>query len=101
MTTLRSRPVVKASPAAKTRPSAAGPGSGGSLDGTIVDLRGQVAAISKSQAVIEFNLDGTIITANANFLGAVGYSLDEIKGKHHRMFVEPSYGSSAQYQDFW
>ncbi len=62
---------------------------------------GQIAAISKSQAVIEFELDGTIITANSNFLGAVGYSLDEIQGQHHRMFVHPDYASTAEYRDFW
>src|ERR1700758_1724804 len=49
----------------------------------------QIIALSKSQAVIEFNLDGTIIAANQNFLDAVGYRLDEIKGKHHGMFVTP------------
>ena len=58
-------------------------------------------AIRKSQAVIEFNLDGTIIDANDNFLAAVGYTLSEIKGKHHQMFVEPSYRTSAEYQQFW
>jgi methyl-accepting chemotaxis protein len=56
---------------------------------TAADARGQLEAISKAQAVIEFNLDGTIITDNRNFLDAVGYTLDEIKGKHHRMFVDP------------
>ena len=61
----------------------------------------QSAAISKSQAVIEFNLDGTIITANPNFLAAVGYSLDEIKGKHHSMFVEPAVRDSSAYREFW
>jgi methyl-accepting chemotaxis protein len=60
-----------------------------------------VAAINKSQAVIEFALDGTIVTANANFLGAMGYSLDEIKGQHHSIFVEPAYGQSAGYRQFW
>jgi methyl-accepting chemotaxis protein len=49
----------------------------------LADYAGQLAAISKSQAVIEFNLDGTIITANANFCQAVGYSLEEIQGRHH------------------
>jgi methyl-accepting chemotaxis protein len=62
---------------------------------------GQIEAIGKSQAVIEFNLDGTIITANANFLSAMGYSLDEIRGKHHAMFVEPAYRDSAEYKEFW
>src|SRR3954447_8209199 len=65
------------------------------------DLAGQIAAIDKGQAVIEFNMDGTIITANANFLGALGYSLAEIKGKHHSMFVEPSERDSNGYREFW
>jgi methyl-accepting chemotaxis protein len=65
------------------------------------DLAGQIAAIDKAQAVIEFNMDGTIITANANFLGALGYSLAEIKGKHHSMFVEPSERDSSGYREFW
>ncbi|WP_100176526.1 methyl-accepting chemotaxis protein [Bradyrhizobium nitroreducens] len=65
------------------------------------DLAGQIAAIDKAQAVIEFNMDGTIITANANFLGALGYSLAEIKGKHHSMFVEPSERDGAAYREFW
>ena len=65
------------------------------------DYRGQLQAIGKSQAVIEFNLDGTIITANENFLSTVGYGLSEIQGKHHRMFVEPDYAESAAYTTFW
>jgi methyl-accepting chemotaxis protein len=68
---------------------------------TYADLHGQVDAISKSQAVIQFELDGTIITANHNFLGAMGYSLDEVKGRHHSMFVEPAYRNSAEYAEFW
>jgi methyl-accepting chemotaxis protein len=62
---------------------------------------GKIAAISRAQAVIEFNLDGTIITANEHFLGAVGYTLDEIKGKHHSMFVSPAERDSAAYREFW
>jgi methyl-accepting chemotaxis protein len=62
---------------------------------------GKVAAIGRSQAVIEFNLDGTIITANQNFLNALGYSLAEIQGKHHSMFVDPATRDSAAYRDFW
>jgi methyl-accepting chemotaxis protein len=62
---------------------------------------GQIAAIHKSQAVIEFNLDGTVITANQNFLDAMGYSLGEIQGRHHSMFVEPSYRDGADYREFW
>jgi len=65
------------------------------------DLAGQIAAISKSQAVIEFALDGTILTANDNFLNALGYTLPEIQGKHHSMFVEPSVARSPEYQRFW
>lgn len=65
------------------------------------DSTEQLAAIGKSQAVIEFNMDGTIITANDNFLGALGYSLSEIEGKHHSIFVEPSGRDSADYREFW
>ncbi len=61
----------------------------------------QAAAISKSQAVIEFNMDGTIITANENFLATLGYGLEEIRGKHHSMFVEPATRDSAEYREFW
>lgn len=61
----------------------------------------QSAAASRAQAVIEFNMDGTIITANENFLAAVGYSLNEIQGKHHSMFVESSQRESAAYREFW
>jgi methyl-accepting chemotaxis protein len=65
------------------------------------DTAGQIDAIVKSQAVIEFNMDGTIITANENFLKAMGYSLAEIKGKHHGMFVDPAERNSQAYRDFW
>jgi methyl-accepting chemotaxis protein len=66
------------------------------------DLAGQIASIGKSQAVIEFNMDGTIIGANPNFLKTVGYSLDEIRGRHHSMFVDPSErDNAAAYRDFW
>jgi len=65
------------------------------------EYEGKIRAISKSQAVIEFNLDGTIIDANENFLKAMGYSLSEIKGKHHRMFCEESVANSSEYRHFW
>ncbi|QGX60418.1 methyl-accepting chemotaxis protein [Alteromonas mediterranea] len=65
------------------------------------DYEGQITAINKSQAVIEFDLDGQILTANDNFLSAMGYSLDEIKGQHHSMFVDPSYKLSNEYAAFW
>ncbi len=68
---------------------------------TLVDLRGQLAAINKAQAVIEFSLDGTIRDANDNFLTAMGYTLAEIKGRHHSMFAEPAYAASAEYRLFW
>ncbi|MER2493848.1 methyl-accepting chemotaxis protein [Catenovulum sediminis] len=58
-------------------------------------------ALDKSQAVIEFALDGTIVHANNNFLRAMGYSLDEIKGQHHSIFVEPDYAKSVEYSAFW
>lgn len=67
----------------------------------LANLKGQLAAISKAQAVIEFNLDGTIITANENFLNTVGYTLEEIQGQHHRMFAPPEYAASKEYSDFW
>ena len=62
---------------------------------------GKIAAISRSQAVIEFGLDGTVLDANENFLATMGYRLDEIVGQRHRMFVEPSVAQSAGYADFW
>src|SRR5438874_2505417 len=65
------------------------------------DTAAKLAALNKSQAIIEFNLDGTILTANANFLNALGYTLEEVKGKHHSLFVEPGYKESAEYREFW
>jgi methyl-accepting chemotaxis protein len=65
------------------------------------DFEGQLAAISRVQAVIEFTLDGTVLRANDLFLSALGYSLDEIQGKPHRMFVDPQYAGSAEYTAFW
>ena len=65
------------------------------------DDRARVDAIMRSQAVIEFKLDGTVITANENFLSALGYALDEIAGKHHRMFVDPAEAQSPGYAQFW
>ncbi|MFX6357461.1 PAS domain-containing protein, partial [Acinetobacter baumannii] len=53
------------------------------------DYAGQIAAIGKSQAVIEFGMDGTILAANENFLSVMGYRLDEVRGRKHSMFVEP------------
>jgi len=64
-------------------------------------FEGQLAAIGKSQAVIEFDMDGIIQHANENFLTTVGYTLDEIKGKHHSMFVDPAHRASPEYAAFW
>ncbi|WP_158555240.1 methyl-accepting chemotaxis protein [Fulvimarina endophytica] len=58
-------------------------------------------AIELSQATIEFTVGGTILTANANFLKALGYQLDEIVGRHHRMFVDPTYAETPAYASFW
>jgi methyl-accepting chemotaxis protein len=65
------------------------------------DFIAQIAAISKSQAVIEFKMDGTVVSANENFLRVLGYSLDEIKGRHHSMFVDDAMRSSGEYREFW
>jgi methyl-accepting chemotaxis protein len=65
------------------------------------DNAGQIAAIGQSQAVIEFSMDGSIVTANEKFLQAMGCTLEEIKGKHHSLFVEESYRQSPEYGAFW
>lgn len=65
------------------------------------DSAGQIAAIHKAQAVIEFAMDGTVVTANENFLNVMGYQLSDIVGKHHRIFVDPGYARSADYVRFW
>jgi methyl-accepting chemotaxis protein len=62
---------------------------------------GKLDAISRAQAVIEFSLDGEVITANENFLNVLGYRLEEIQGQHHSLFVEPTYARSPEYQEFW
>ncbi|MBD8909366.1 methyl-accepting chemotaxis protein [Methylorubrum zatmanii] len=65
------------------------------------DRAGQIEAARRSQAVIEFDLDGTVLDANANFLNALGYRLDEVRGRNHRMFVRPAYAESPAYAEFW
>lgn len=90
------------------------PGSNGKIAGYVVawedvtyrqrlelDAAGQVAAIGRVQAVIEFGLDGTILNANENFLQPMGYSLEEVKGKHHSMFVDSAHATSPEYRQFW
>ncbi len=68
---------------------------------TQADVVGKLQALDRSQAVIEFGLDGTIITANDNFLNLLGYRLEEIKGHHHSLFVDPVYRESDEYRQFW
>src|ERR1700744_1326358 len=65
------------------------------------ELEAVINAIGRSQAVIEFRMDGTILTANDNFLHALGYTLEEIRGKHHSIFVDEAYRQSNEYRDFW
>ncbi|MBW8320156.1 MAG: PAS domain-containing methyl-accepting chemotaxis protein [Rhizobium sp.] len=65
------------------------------------DAKAILAAVSSSQAIIEFSLDGKIITANENFCRALGYQLSEIQGKHHSMFCDPTYVASPDYKQFW
>ncbi len=65
------------------------------------DYEGQLAAVSKAQAVIEFTLEGIILTANENFCGTMGYSLEEIRGRHHSMFADAAYAQSSEYRAFW
>ena len=67
----------------------------------MADILGQIAAINRSQGVIHFDLDGTVLDANENFLAAIGYRLDEIRGRHHRMFVDPGYAETPEYRQLW
>ena len=62
---------------------------------------GKVTAIGRSQATVEFDLEGRILAANQNFLDVVGYSLDEVRGQHHRMFMDPETARSGEYARFW
>lgn len=67
----------------------------------LAHLESQVAAIRRSQAVITFDLDGTVLDANDNFLTTLGYQLGEVRGRHHRMFVDPEEARSPAYEEFW
>jgi methyl-accepting chemotaxis protein len=69
--------------------------------GLTSDAKHILNAISKSQAVIEFDLNGNILKANENFCNAIGYPLSEIVGKHHSMFCDPAYAATQEYRDFW
>ncbi|MEQ9125138.1 MAG: PAS domain-containing protein, partial [Alphaproteobacteria bacterium] len=65
------------------------------------EAAGKLTAISRAQAMIEFTLDGNILDANENLLNDLGFGIEEIRGQHHRMFVEKAYADSAEYQEFW
>jgi methyl-accepting chemotaxis protein len=67
----------------------------------ITEFEGKIRAINRAQALIEFELDGTVITANENFLSLFGYNLNEVVGKHHRIFCDPGYAESPEYARFW
>lgn len=67
----------------------------------LADYEGQLQAISRSQAVIEFNLDGTVLRANDHFLTIMGYRLEEIAGKPHSLFVDSAFGQTGDYRAFW
>ena len=87
--------------------------AGGKRIGTVVEwndatqrlkneeYEAKLDALGRSQAIIEFNMDGTIISANKNFLNAMGYKLEEIIGQHHRIFVDADTRSSNEYETFW
>jgi len=68
---------------------------------TIADYTGQINALSKSQAVIEFKMDGSIVDANQNFMSMMGYNIEEMKGKHHSIFVDNAARNTVEYQQFW
>jgi methyl-accepting chemotaxis protein len=71
------------------------------LKAKVFDLEGQLQAVHKTQAVIQFDVGGNVVTANDNFLSATGYRLEEIRGRHHRIFCEPGYAASPEYERFW
>jgi len=66
-----------------------------------LDIRNRMNAINQSNAVIEFDLSGNIVYANQNFCDSMGYSLNELKGKHHSIFVTEDYSKSDEYKEFW
>jgi methyl-accepting chemotaxis protein len=65
------------------------------------EFEGKFNAVNRAQAIVEFDLTGRILHANEHFLGAMGYSLDEIRGRHHRLFCDPTYAASDSYAEFW
>ena len=93
--------VTPSAPTPSRRRDSAGRDTADELGRNVVALEAIVAAIGTSMAVIEFDLDGTVLTANHNFLSALGYSLDEIQGKHHSMFVDDATRNGDGYRAFW
>lgn len=71
------------------------------LNDALNDMTAKLEAVSRSMAIIEFAPDGTILEANENFCRVVGYTADEIRGKHHRIFCEEAYVKSSEYSHFW
>ena len=80
---------------------AAAPKASAALPAQLHEYASLVAALDRAQAVIEFDLGGHVVTANQNFLDAMGYELDEVVGQHHRMFCDPAYAETAEYAQFW
>jgi len=66
-----------------------------------LDADGKLRAIDRAQAVIEFDMSGKVLAANSNFLKLMNYQLDEVKGHHHRLFVEPEHAATSDYTAFW
>ena len=66
-----------------------------------LDNKGKIDAISRTQAIVEYAPDGTVLTGNQNFLDASGFRLEEVKGRNHRTFVDPTYAESEAYREFW
>ncbi|MGL1539802.1 PAS domain S-box protein, partial [Vibrio parahaemolyticus] len=65
------------------------------------EFEGKIRAIDRVQAVIEFDLDGKVLTANDNFMAVFGYELGEVQGRHHRIFCDPAEAATAEYRQFW
>ncbi len=103
--TIEEKTKIKSAPKPKPKPVleklATKPTEGAAQALKNADFSGQIAAINKAQAVIEFSLDGKVLRANDNFLNALGYAEQEIVGQHHSMFVEPAYRQTNDYRAFW
>ena len=67
----------------------------------LAELQAVHEALDRVQGIAEFDLDGTVLRANENFLAIFGYALDEVAGKHHRTFCDPEYAKSAEYAELW